>query len=245
MNLQFAQAWAAITASPLFGITLTLVAYQAARSLWRRTRGNSLANPVLVAVVIVVAALLLLNISYADYFVGAQYISFLLGPATVALALPLYRQSKNIRQAGWAVAACLVTGSVTAVVVAIVVTKTLGGSAALALSMAPKSTTTPVSIALAESVGGIGSLAAAFTILTGILGAVAAPRLLTVLRVRDQRVRGLAIGMSSHGIGTSRALQDNPTAGAFSGLAMALNALVTAVVLPLLLAGLPWMLRLG
>ena len=93
MNLQFAQAWSAVTASPLFGITLTLIAYQAARSLWRRTRGNSLANPVLVAVVIVVATLLLFNVSYDDYFTGAQYISFLLGPATVALALPLYRQA--------------------------------------------------------------------------------------------------------------------------------------------------------
>ena len=85
MNLQFAQAWAAITASPLFGVTLTLVAYQAARSLWRRTRGNSLANPVLVAVVIVVAVLLLFNVSYDDYFVGAQYISFLLGPAFIRM----------------------------------------------------------------------------------------------------------------------------------------------------------------
>lgn len=243
MNLEFAQAWSAVTASPLFGITLTLIAYQAARSLWRRTRGNSLANPVLVAVVIVAATLLIFNVSYDDYFTGAQYISFLLGPATVALALPLYRQSSNIRQAGPTVAVCLLTGSVTAVVVAITVTKALGGSDALALSMAPKSTTTPVALALSESVGGIGSLTAAFTIITGILGAVAAPRLLTALRVRDQRVRGLAIGMSSHGIGTSRALQDNPTAGAFSGLAMALNALVTAVLLPVLLATLPLMLQ--
>jgi putative effector of murein hydrolase len=108
--------------------------------------------------------------------------------------------------------------------------------------LAPKSTTTPVAIALSESVGGIASLTAAFTIATGILGAVAAPRLLTLLHVLDQRVRGLAIGMSSHGIGTSRALQDDAVAGAFSGLAMALNALVTAVVLPLLLATMPWML---
>ena len=106
----------------------------------------------LVAVVIVVATLLIFNVSYDDYFTGAQYISFLLGPATVALALPLYRQATNIRQAGWTVAACLITGSVTAVVVAIVVTKSLGGSDALALSMAPKSTTTPVS----HCVGGVG-----------------------------------------------------------------------------------------
>ena len=244
MNLQFAQAWTAVVESPLFGITLTLIAYQAARTLWRRTRGNSLANPVLVAGGIVVALLLLLGISYDDYFTGAQYISFLLGPATVALALPLHRQARNIRQAGWVVGACVLVGSVTAVVSAITVTKALGGGDELALSMAPKSTTTPVSIALAESIGGIGSLAAAFTILTGILGAVAVPRLLTLLRVRDHRVRGLAMGMSSHGIGTSRALQDNATEGAFSGLAMALNALATAVLLPVLLTTMPWMMGL-
>lgn len=243
MNLQFEQAWTAVIESPLFGVTLTLIAYQAARWLWRRTRGNSLANPVLVAVVLVIAVLLLFRISYDDYFVGAQYISFLLGPATVALALPLHRQAGNIRRAGWAVGTCVLAGAVTAVVVAITVTKALGGSDELALSMAPKSTTTPVSIALAESIGGIGSLAAAFTILTGIVGAVAAPRLLTALHIRDERIRGLSIGMASHGIGTSRALQESPTEGAFSGLAMALNALATAVLLPLLLAGLPWMLR--
>ena len=245
MSLHFAQAWTALLESPLFGITLTLVAYQAARILWKRTRGHSLANPVLVASILVAATLLILQIPYDDYQIGAQYISFLLGPATVALALPLYRQAANIRQAGWTVVACLIAGSVTAVVVAITVTKSLGGSDQLALSLAPKSTTTPVAIALSQSIGGIASLTAAFTILTGIIGAVAAPRLLTLLHVFDQRVRGLAIGMSSHGIGTSRALQDNPVAGAFSGLAMALNALVTAVVLPFLLAVMPWMLTLG
>ena len=245
MNLQFAQAWTALLQSPLFGITLTLIAYQAARTVWKRTRGHSLANPVLVAIMLVAAFLLIFQIPYEDYQNGAQYISFLLGPATVALALPLYRQAANIRRAAWAVIACLITGSTTAVVVAITVTTLLGGSDQLALSLAPKSTTTPVAIALSESVGGIASLTAAFTILTGILGAVAAPRLLTLLYVFDQRVRGLAIGMSSHGIGTSRALQDDPVAGAFSGLAMALNALVTAVVLPLLLVTMPWMLDLS
>ncbi|MET0866382.1 MAG: LrgB family protein [Nakamurella sp.] len=240
MNLQFAQAWTAIVGSPLFGLTVTLVAYQVARKLWQRTRGFSLANPVLIAVVLVAAVLLIFGISYDDYWAGAQYVSFLLGPATVALALPLHRQAASIRRAGPIVVSCVLAGSVTAIVVAVTVTKVFGGSDSLALSLAPKSTTAPVAIALSESIGGIGALTAAFTILTGILGAVAAPRLLTLLHVFDQRIRGLAIGMASHGIGTSRALQDDPTAGAFSGLAMALNALVTAVLLPLLLVGLPW-----
>jgi putative effector of murein hydrolase len=128
-------------------------------------------------------------------------------------------------------------------VVAIVVTKALGGSDQLALTMAPKSATTPIAIALAQSSGGLPALTAVLTVLTGVIGAVAAPRLLTLLGVTDARIRGFAIGMSSHGIGTSRAFHDSALAGAFSGLAMALNALATAIALPLLLSSAPWLLR--
>jgi len=135
-------------------------------------------------------------------------------------------------------------GTVIAIVVAIVVTLALGGSGQLALTMAPKSATTPIAIALAESVGGLPALTAVLTVLTGVLGAVAGPRVLTLLGVRDPRIRGFAIGISSHGIGTSRALQESSLEGAFSGLAMALSALTTAVALPLILALAPWLLQL-
>jgi predicted murein hydrolase (TIGR00659 family) len=245
VTLHFEQAWTAMVESPLFGITLTLLAYVAARWLWTRSRGHSLANPVLVSIVMVAGVLLVFGIPYDDYLSGASYISFLLGPATVALALPLHRQAAKIRQAAPTVVVCVLVGAVTAIVAAIAMTKLLGGSDSLALSMAPKSATTPIAIAIAESIGGVPALTAVFTILTGVIGAVAAPAVLTLLRIRDQRVRGLAIGMSSHGIGTSRALVDNPTAGAFSGLAMALNALATAVLIPLILATMPWLLQIG
>lgn len=243
MTLQLAQAWSAVVDSPLFGITLTLAAYQAARVLWRRTGHHSLTNPVLVAIVLVAGVLLVTGVDYADYFDGAQYIGFLLGPATVALALPLHRQAPHIRRAAAPILVSVVTGAVCAVVAAILGTKALGGSDQLALTMAPKSATTPIAIALAESSGGLPALTAVLTVLTGVLGAVAAPRVLTLMGVHDQRVRGFAIGMSSHGIGTSRAYHESPLAGAFSGLALALNALATAVALPLLLVAAPWMLR--
>ena len=238
----FAAGWAAVVHSPLLGISLTLAAYLVARALWTKSRHHSLANPVLVGIAVVVIVLLVLHIDYADYLRGAQYISFLLGPATVALALPLHRQARHIRRSALPILVCLTSGAVGAVVVAIVVTRALGGSSQLALTMAPKSATTPIAIALAQSSGGLPALAAVLTVLTGVLGAVAAPGVLSLLRVRDPRVRGFAIGMSSHGIGTSRAFHESPLTGAFAGLAMALNALVTAIVLPVLLALAPWLL---
>lgn len=240
MNDHLVQAWTGLVHSPLLGITLTLGAYQVSRVLWRHSRGYSLLNPVLVAITIVAAVLLLLRIPYADYRNGASYISFLLGPATVALALPLHRQAARIREAGLPIVLGIIAGTITAVVVALAVATALGGDFTLARTLAPKSVTTPVAISLAQSVGGIPELAAVFTILTGIIGAVAAPAVLNLLGIGDQRIRGLAIGMSSHGIGTSRAVQENPVAGAFSALAMALTALSTAVALPLLLAVTPW-----
>jgi predicted murein hydrolase (TIGR00659 family) len=233
-----AQAWTGVVESPLLGLTLTLGAYQGARLLWRRTGHHSLTNPVLVSIVAIAAVLLGLGIDYRDYLRGAQYVSFLLGPATVALALPLYRQARHIRRAWLPIGVCLVSGAVSAVVVAITVTRAFGGSSTLALSMAPKSATTPIAIALSESSGGLPELTAALTVLTGVLGAVAGPRVLSMLGVHDHRVRGFAIGMASHGIGTSRAFQESPLTGAFAGLAMALNALATAIAVPVVVVAL-------
>ena len=236
MTVHAAQAWTGLVHSPLLGITLTLAAYQGARWLWRRTRGNSLANPVLVAIVLVAGFLLVARIDYADYLRGGQYIAFLLGPATVALAVPLYLQFTRIRRSAPMILLAVVAGSLTAITVGILATRLGGGSTALALSMAPKSATTPVSIAVSQTSGGIPALTAVFTIVTGVLGAVAAPAVLSLIRVRDERVRGLAVGVVSHGIGTARLLADEPAAGAFAALAMAINALVTAIAVPLLIA---------
>jgi predicted murein hydrolase (TIGR00659 family) len=229
------ETWTWLTGSPLFGVTLTLVAYKIALVVWERTGRHASTNPVLLAIVLVGAVLLLLGVDYAAYMEGGRYLVVLLGPATVALALPLHFEARLVREAALPVLLGLVVGSMVSIVVAYTLTVGLGGDEALALSMAPKSATTPVSIALAESVGGIASLTAVFTILAGVLGAVTGPAVLSLLRFRDVRVRGLAIGAASHGIGTSRALADHPTEGAFAGLAMGLNALATALLLPLAL----------
>lgn len=236
MTTSFQETGEWLLGSPLLGVTLTLAAYVAARRLWERTGRHALLNPVLVAIVLVAGVLLLLDIDYASYLEGGRLLLFLLGPATVALALPLHLESGLVRRAALPVLAGVFVGAFVSIAVALLLTDALSGDRQLALSMAPKSATTPVSIALAEQTGGIPALTAVFTILAGVLGAVAGPAVLTLFRFRDVRVRGLAIGASSHGIGTARALEENRREGAFAALAMGLTALATTLVLPLVLA---------
>lgn len=231
-NLQ--ETWVYLSASPLFHLTLTLVAFQAASWLFQRGGRNPLLNPVLVAVLIVVAVLLATGTDYATYFEGAQFVHFLLGPATVSLAVPLYRQWHRVRASALAIMVSLLCGSLTAIASAVGLAWLLGGAPEVLASLAPKSVTAPVAMAIAEELGGLPSLTAVLVIVTGIFGAMFGPMVLTLLRVRSWGARGLAMGTASHGIGTARALQVNETAGAFSGLAMGLNALATALMLPIL-----------
>lgn len=230
-NLQ--QTWVYLSVSPLFHLTLTLLAFQLASWTFEKAGRNPLLNPVLGAVAVVVAVLMLTGTDYATYFEGAQFVHFLLGPATVALAVPLYRQLDKVRQSSLAILASVLTGSLTAALSAILIAWLMGSSEAVLASLAPKSVTAPVAMAIAEKLGGWPSLAAAVVILTGVTGAMIGPMLLDLIGVKDWRARGLALGTASHGIGTARALQVNEVAGAFAGLAMGLNALATALFLPL------------
>jgi predicted murein hydrolase (TIGR00659 family) len=226
--------WVYLAASPLLSLTLTLAAYQAGAWAYRRAGLNPLLNPVLIAVLILVAILWLSETEYATYFEGAQFVHFLLGPATVCLALPLYRQFEKVRHSALAISVSILTGSLTASLSAVAVAWALGASEETLVSIAPKSVTAPIAMGISEQLGGLPSLTAVLVILTGILGAALGPPLLNLLRIRDWAARGLAIGTASHGIGTARAIQVSEVAGAFSGLAMGLNAIATAILLPLL-----------
>jgi predicted murein hydrolase (TIGR00659 family) len=226
--------WVYLSASPLLHLTLTLVAFQAGSWIYRRAGMNPLLNPVLLAVLAIVAILVSTGTPYSKYFEGAQFVHFLLGPATVALAIPLYRQLERVRRSAVAILVSLLTGSLTAALSAVLLVKVLGGSRDTMISMAPKSVTAPVAMGISEQLGGLPSLTAVLVILTGILGAMLGPPLMNLLGIKDWAARGLAIGTASHGIGTARALQVSEVAGAFSGLAMGLNALATAALLPLL-----------
>ena len=226
--------WVYLAAQPLLGLTLTLIAYLIGQFLFTKGRRSPFLNPVLLAVVVLILLLKGTGTDYQTYFQGAQFVHFLLGPATVALALPLYRQLPALKRSVLAVAVALVVGSVIASLSAMAVARALGAAPQTVLSMAPKSVTMPIAMGVAEQIGGLPSLTAAMVLLTGICGAVVGPWILDRLGLSDARARGLAMGTASHGIGTARALQENETAGAFSGLAMGLNGVITAILVPIL-----------
>jgi predicted murein hydrolase (TIGR00659 family) len=230
----FQDIWVYLAATPLLHLTVTLVAYQAGYWLYRQANLNPLLNPVFLAICALVAILLATGTSYQTYFEGAQFVHFLLGPATVSLAIPLYRQIETVKRSGPALLASVVVGSLTASFTAVLMIALLGGSETTMVSIAPKSVTAPVAMGISEQLGGLPSLTAVLVVMTGIVGAVLGPPLLNLLHIRDWRARGLALGTASHGIATARALQVNEVAGAFSGLAMGLNAVATAFLLPLI-----------
>lgn len=228
--------WDWVVRSPVFLLLLTLVGYRLGRELKDRTGGHPLAQPVLVAIVVVGTTISLVDVDYADYRSGTELIAFWLGPATVALAVPLHRQARRLRGFVVPMLVAIPLGAVVSITTGVLLVRVLGGGELLARTMAPKAATTPVSIALSDGIDGLPPLTAVLTIVAGILGAVAGPTVLTLLRVRDRRARGLALGAVSHGIGTSRALVEDETEGAFAGLSMGLTALATSILLPVLVA---------
>lgn len=240
MSPEFNEIWVYLSTTPLLGLTLTLVAYQCAWWLYQRAGQHPLLNPVLLAVAMLVGVLMLTGMPYEKYFDGAQFVHFLLGPATVALAIPLHAQWQRLRAMFVPLLLTLVAGSLTAALSAVGIAALLGASRESMMSLAPKSVTTPIAMGIAERLGGLASLTAVLVIITGILGAVSARYIYQALRIDDHAVRGFAIGLASHGIGTARAFQVSEQAGAFAALAMGLNALVTALTLPWLA---PWLLR--
>lgn len=224
--------WSYLTEGPLLWLTLTLAAYLVGDAISRLSGRSALANPVLISVIIIGTLLGLTGTDYSHYFEGAQFVHFMLGPATVCLAVPLYANLSRVRQAALPMLASLLAGSLTAVVVALAVGKAMGLGPHVLAALAPKSATAPVAIGIAERIGGAPTLTAVLVLATGIFGAVIATPLLNALKIRDWRARGFATGVASHGIGTARALQVNDTAGAFAGIGMGLNAVVTALIAP-------------
>jgi predicted murein hydrolase (TIGR00659 family) len=223
-----------LAASPLTWLALTLAAYLVGVWLQRRADGWPLINPVLIAILLIAGLLTATGSDYRTYFDGAQFVHFLLGPATVALAVPLWRHSGEIRRAWPALALALVAGAITAAASAVAIARAMGATPAVVASLAPKSVTTPIAMGIAEHLGGVPPLTAVLVIVTGIVGAVFGQQLLAMVRVTDPRATGFALGVASHGIGTARAFGLGSTAGAFAGLGMGLNGLLTACLLPYL-----------
>lgn len=236
MPERISQTWVYLSATPLFWLTMTLMAYQTAHWLYRRCGAHPIANPVMISVVLLVTLLQLTGTPYDTYFSGAQFVHFLLGPATVALAIPLYGQIQRLRRMAGPLLIALTAGSLTAMLSAVFIGHWLGGSLPTLLSLAPKSVTTPIAMGIAEQLGGHPSLAAVMVIATGILGAITAQSVMRWLRITDPAIGGFALGVAAHGIGTARAFQISETMGAFAALGMGLNGLLTATALPSLMA---------
>ena len=236
MNPQaISETWVYLSASPLIGLTLTLLAYQFAFWLYQRSGHRAWANPVLIAIFLITLFLWATNIPYKRYFEGAQFVHFLLGPATVALAVPLFAQWKRLRRMALPLMVALFAGSATAAVSAMFIAKALGATPATVFSLAPKSVTTPIAMGVAEKIGGLPSLTAVLVIITGIVGAMGFPALFRWLGIRDHASQGISVGLAAHGLGTARAFMFSEEMGAFSALAMGLNGLLTALLLPILL----------
>jgi predicted murein hydrolase (TIGR00659 family) len=238
--MTFEQKWQSIInlilTSPLTGLAITLLVYCAAIKLYKQSGHNALVNPVIISVVTIITILLITGINYQDYYKGGQYIHFFLGPAVVALAVPLYQQMHRIKKLMLPIFITLIASVFIGCFSAIFLSDWLGASLLTQISLSPKSVTTPVAMGISENIGGIVSLTAGLATATGVIGAIFGTKIFEMMGIKDDAVKGIAMGLTSHGIGTARAFQVSNTMGAFSGLAMAISAFTTAFMLPWLLS---------
>jgi len=229
----FVQLWVYLSTTPLFGLTATVVAYVIAHAVYQHLGQAPWANPVLWTVVTLAVLLTLSSTPYPTYFSGAQFIHFLLGPAVVAMAWPLWQRRAEVRQRAGPILVAALVGGAAASISAVAIGWALGLPADLLRSLAPKSVTAPVAMGIAEQLGGIPALAAVFAVLTGLVGAVSGKYLFDAMDRLTPQVRGFALGTASHGIGAARALQEHPDAGAYAGLALGIQVLLSALLMPL------------
>ena len=236
MSLDWHAAWQALIHHPLFGVGITLGAYQLALAAYERNRWlllKPLLQPVLLSMLAVIGVLLACGLSYREYQQSAQLLIILLGPATVALAVPLFVNLRRIRQLLWPTLLTLLIGGVVATLLGVALAWAFGAEQMILMTMAPKSVTSPIAMLVAEQIGGVAALAAVFVLITGVIGAIFGPSLLNRLGVHSPEARGMALGMTAHAVGTAVAMQESEECGAFAALAMSLMGVATAVFLPL------------
>ena len=227
------EIWVYLSGSPLLALILTLTAYQIGVIVYERARRHPLANPVAIAVILVAAAITVIDMPYPKYFEGAQFVHFLLGTATVALAVPIHRGLKELRGRIVPLFAALLAGGATSIVSAVGIARLLGADDSIVGGFYAKSVTAPIAMGVAERIHASPTLTAVFAVTTGILGAVLARFVLDAVGSKAWWQRGFAIGIAAHGIGTARAFSVNEEAGRFSGLAMGLHGILGAVLIPL------------
>lgn len=217
--------------TPLLWLTVTLVVFAGADWISRWSNRNPFCHPILLSAPVLMGVLLATGVSYRTYAEATQVLTFLLGPAVVGLAIPIWAQRATIRRLALPLAAALAAGSLTAIASAVGIAFLFGAPPEILASIAPRAATTPVAMAIATQLGGIASLAAVIVLIAGVTGGVCGTALMDLMGVRDYRARGFAVGISAHGFGAARAFQVNDTAGTYASLGMALNALVTSAIL--------------
>ena len=230
-------------ANPAFWLLLTLAIFILGQKIFFAARFNPLLSPIIITVASLIALLKTLNVPYETYFSGAGFIHFLLGPATVALAVPLYEQRRNLARLWLPLLCGLFAGCIAAIFSVIAIGWMLGLSSETILSMVPKSVTTPIAMGISENIGGMPDLTAALVVITGILGSIIGRPFFNILKIRSEPVVGVSLGIAAHGMGTGAAFQISNRAGAFGGLGMGLCGIISAFLAPLL-AG-PLMRLLG
>lgn len=234
---KFVELWVYLSATPLFGLTATIAVYVLAQTAYIRLGQAPWANPVLWTVIFLAGALLATGVPYPSYFAGAQFIHFLLGPAVVSLAWPLWQRREELQRRWGRLLIAALAGGIAASGSALLMAWALGLPAEVTLSLAPKSVTAPVAMGIAEKIGGVPALAAVFAVITGLVGALCGKYLFAALRIpmnaEGWAARGFALGTASHGLGAARALQVNADAGAYAGLALGLQVLLASALIPL------------
>ncbi|KIZ38046.1 MAG: hypothetical protein BCV62_00325 [Pseudomonas sp. K35] len=235
IELHWQAAWEALIHHPLFGVAITLAVFQLAYAAYEKTRWVFL-QPVLVSMTLIVGILLLCGIDYDEYRISAQWLTLLLGPATVALAVPLYLNLRRIRELFGPIVITLLVAGLFATALGMALAWAFGADDMILMTLAPKSVTSPIAMLVAEQIGGVVALAAVFVMITGVLGAIFGPELLRRFGVQHPAARGIALGLTAHAVGTAQALQESDECGAFAALAMSLMGVMTAVLLPLVVA---------
>ena len=227
------EIWVYLSGSPLLALILTLSAYQAGVMIYERFDRNPLANPVAIAIAIVATVITVIDMPYAKYFEGAQFVHFLLGTATVALAVPIYKGLEAMRGRILPLLAALLAGGATSIVSAVGIAKLLGADSAIIGGFYAKSVTAPIAMGIAERINVSPTLTAVFAVTTGILGAILVRFVMDAIGMKSWWQRGFAVGVAAHGIGTSRAFSVHPEAGTYASLGMGLHGVLGAVLIPL------------
>lgn len=230
----FNALWVYLSASPILSIVVTIMGFLIATRINRLAKGSAFFHPVIVAIALIVLFLTLAGTTYEQYFEGAQFIHFLLGPATVALAVPLFDHLERVKQMFLPLMVACISGILAAAVSTIAIVIAMGGSRETVLSLTPKSVTSPIAMGIAEKIGGYPSLTAGLVLVTGAIGCVLGPMIFRMLKIEDHSVQGFTMGLAAHGFGTAQCFTISSVAGAFAGLAMGLTGMLSAFILPLL-----------